>query len=187
MWSAALDLAKAFSPTPIRREDQKQVALPRDGQQCTFMTVSQIIASVSHHSPQSNQQHPDVLQTTTLAYRSDDTVLSGICDVFVRYAGSTEWEINPTKIQSPSGSFWVQFSGAFRHIRATCTSYYWKGETQCVMGPFELCGEHCSYSGTLLTDLSNDFEGFHFWIAPRVRKGSVAGINHKSPDIWTTP
>lgn len=116
MWSAALDLAKAFSPTPIRREDQKQVALPRDGQQCTFMTVSQIIASVSHHSPQSNQQHPDVLQTTTLAYRSDDTVLSGICDVFVRYAGSTEWEINPAKIQSPSGSFWVQFSGAFQHI-----------------------------------------------------------------------
>lgn len=90
MWSAALDLAKAFSPVPIRREDQKQGALPHDGQQCTLMTVSQIITSLSHHSPQSNQQHPDILQTTTLIYCTDDTMLSGICDVFVRYAGSTE-------------------------------------------------------------------------------------------------
>ena len=116
MWSAALDLAKAFSPMPIRREGQKQVALPHDRQQSTFMIVSQILASLSHHSPQSNQQHPDILQTTTLTYCTDDTVFSGICDVFVRYAGSTEWEINPTKIQSPPGSFWVQFSGASQDI-----------------------------------------------------------------------
>lgn len=59
-----------------------------------------------HHSPQSNQQHPDVLQTTTLAYRSDDTVLSGICDVFVRYAGSTEGN----KSCKDPESFW-QFLG----------------------------------------------------------------------------
>ena len=78
------------------------------------MTVSQIIASLSH--PQSNQQHPDILQTTTVTYCTDDTVFSGICDVFVRYAGSTEWEINPTKIQNPPGSFWVQLAGASQDI-----------------------------------------------------------------------
>lgn len=55
------------------------------------------------------------------------------------------------------------------------------------MGPFELCGEHHSYLGLLLTDLSYDFEGFHFQIVPGVRKGLVAGLNHSISNLTLGP
>lgn len=124
MWYTVIYLANELFPTPIRREDQKQVVFLWNGQPCPFMIFSHIINSLAlcHIVPKypkisrhSVKHHIDLLYWWHHINQTDDmTHFWCLCKIYgLHGVGNKPYKNSESCYLQSVG---VQFSRAFQDI-----------------------------------------------------------------------